>query len=153
MCRSKSKKEVDHTYTYTNTYTHTHNIPDGADRVDLLGGFFLAFITGGFPLLDHIHLPHIPRGARVNHGLVRGKAHAIDMTTGIDIVKGIEDQRELLEVVQAEVGGLDVVVVRRDAGVGVESLHDLAGDDGLGLPHVAGTEEELAVEVGDVDGV
>ena len=44
-------------------------------------------------------------------------------------------------------------VVRGD-GDGLDALHDLGGCDlGFAVADIAGTEEELSVEVGDVDGV
>ena len=61
----------------------------------------------------------------------------------------------LLEVVQAKLLVLDVGMVgnNRSCRPGVQPQDHLPRHHRLGLPHVAGAEKKLPVEIGDVDSV
>lgn len=80
-----------------------------------------------------------------------GHEHGIDPSARLDAVQAANDELELL--VELLVKVLDAVVVRRDGDALDAPLHELGGDLGLVLAHIVFAEEELAVKVGDVDGV
>lgn len=127
-------------------------------------------------LLDDLDLTVEPGGATLDQRDVSGKAHFVDMAAGVEIVESVEDEAEALEPVDIELGVFDVGVVRLDVDVGVKLsgrlFRNLREQDevsarakwaqrdslrptyqGLGLFDVLVPEEELAVEIGKVDGV
>jgi hypothetical protein len=89
--------------------------------------------------------------ATLDQGDVCGKAHTIDVTAGIEVVEGVENDDKLAEPVDIELGVLDVCVMCLDLDVWVELGSGLAGDQSFGLLDVGMAEEELAVEVGQID--
>jgi hypothetical protein len=73
--------------------------------------------------------------------------------SGRQVVERVHDDRELLDVVQAELLGLDVGMVCLALDIRVEHLNGLLGDERLRLVNVMRAEQELAVQVGNVNGV
>ena len=84
---------------------------------------------------------------------VCGKAHAVDVTAGIEVVEGVEDDDKLAEPVDIELWILDVCVVCLDLDIWIELGSGLASDQSFGLLDVGMAKEELAVEVGQVNSV
>ncbi len=71
------------------------------------------------------------------------------------VVEGAHDDTKLLDPLDVILGLFDVAMARVDLDTrgGVEVARSGRCDDGLGLGDVGLAEEELAVEVGEVDGV
>lgn len=70
--------------------------PDRADGVDFLGRLLLALVARRLPLPHHHSLAHVPRRARVDHGLVRRQAHLVDVPPRVDVVERVEHHGEAL---------------------------------------------------------
>lgn len=127
-------------------------------------------------LLDDLDLAVETGGATLDQRDISGKAHLVDMTAGVKVVESVEDKVEALEPVDVELGVFDVGVVCLDIDVGVKLSSRLLCDlderkawlamvrllrgggwrqthQGLGLFNVFVPEQELAVEVGQVNGV
>jgi hypothetical protein len=80
-----------------------------------------------------------------------GDKHSIDPSAGFDAVQAADNDLELL--VELLVKVLNAVVVCGYGHALDAFLHEFGGDFGLVFPYIVFAEEELAVEVGDVDGV
>lgn len=73
-------------------------------------------------LLDHLHLPVESRRATLNQRHIRGQAHAVDMTTGIQVVQRIEYNAKLLKPVQVELAVFDVRMIGFQGRLGIKPL-------------------------------
>lgn len=73
------------------------------------------------------------------------------MPTGVEVVEGVEDDREAGK--EGDVKRFDIGMMGHEVDQRVKPLGGIAGHDGLGLFDVLVAEEELSVEVGEVDGV
>ena len=128
-----------------------------------------AVVAGGDALLDNLGLAVEARRAALDQRHIGRQAHAIDVSPCIEIVERVEDNLEVAEPRNVELGVFDVAVVRDDFDVRIESagsfrrnlrlLAFLSGSpvmksyQSLGLFNVFVSKEELSVQVRKVNGV
>lgn len=125
---------------------------NGANSIRLGTGAADAIIAFKFRAND-IALALVTSTTAVDQGDVGGKAHSVDMSAGVQVVQGVADERERFEERDGEA---------RILNVGHHGQHVDIRDHGtnrgcrfgcLGLADVMAAEKELAVEIGEVDGV
>ena len=75
------------------------------------------------------------------------------MSSGINVVECVENQIELLEVRQVKLGVLDILVVADNRQIRVKALCSVASNDCFGLTNMFWAEQELAIQIGHIDGV
>jgi hypothetical protein len=73
------------------------------------------------------------------------------MSTGFQIIEGVEDDGELRKPCDVECGVLDVRMISLKFDVRIESLRRFLRDQSLRLLDVLVTEKELAIEVAKID--
>lgn len=129
----------------------TRRASDGADGEGFGSLFRGAVVAFRQALADGLDLAIEAGGATLDQRYVGSKAHAVDMAASVEVVEGVEDDNETAEPVDIELWVFDVCVMCLDLDIRVELGGGLAGDQSLGLLDVCMTEEELAVEVGQVD--
>lgn len=124
---------------------------NGTDRIHLLGRLGVTLVARRLALDDGNHLSQISSGAGVNERSVGSQTEAINVSSGVYVVQRIENQIELLEICQVELGVLDVLVVANNGQIGVETLRSIACNDSFGLTNVLWAEQELTIQIGNVD--
>ena len=101
---------------------------DGAHGEGLGCFFWCAIIAGCYAFLDDLNLAVKSSGATLNEGHIGGKTHAVDMSSGFQVVERIKNQGEATEPRDVKLRVLDVGVVCDDLSVGVESLGNFFGN-------------------------
>lgn len=148
---------------------HTRCASDCAYCKGLRCDFRCAVVARRDALFDDLDLAIETCGPAFNERNVGRKAHLVDMASRIDIVERIEDDVELCEPFDVELGILDVCMVCFKLYVWVELLRYLLRDlcnvstalllaghaayKCFGLLNMLMSEEELSVQVAEVDGV
>ena len=94
-----------------------------ADSTDWegFGDFFgIAVVAFAFAFDDHLNLPIETSSAAFDQRYLCSQAHLVYMTSGIEIVKGVEDDVESTEIFNIELRIFDVGMVRFELDLWVE---------------------------------
>ena len=125
--------------------------PDRTDGVHHALGLGEALLARRFSFPDTEHLPQKSGSARLDERFIRRQTHPIDMSSGIDVIQSIYDRIEASKPVDLEQGvGDDVAVDRFYFYIRVKSLDGFSSNNSFALPDVFFSEEELAVQVGNI---
>jgi hypothetical protein len=96
-----------------------------ANRKALWSRFRVAVVALCFALFYHLHLPIEASCSALNKWNIRCKTHSIDMSSRVQIVKGIENDRVFLEEFNIVLRILDVSVIGFEFNVRVELCSSL----------------------------
>lgn len=112
-----------------------------------------AVVALGLSGANGLHLAEEAGSAALDEWHIGGDTHAVDVPPRREVVEGAEHHVKLAVEGEAELGCLDVAVVRDDLDAGVKGTCRRLGDLGLRLLDVLLLEEELPVQVREVNGV